>query len=48
MSKEEIAAELARLNKLLRARDGKVGYGQNVQAIKVRIAEIEAMTPDNG
>lgn len=45
MTSEETAAEIARLNRLLRAREGKSGYSANVTAIKARIAELEAL-PD--
>jgi hypothetical protein len=48
MTKEQITAETARVNALIRARDGKAGYRQNVEAMKARLAELQDMTPDNG
>lgn len=48
MTEEDRKLELDRLRTLLRAREGKTGYGQNVEAIKARIAEIEGMTPTDG
>lgn len=38
----DLAAEIARLQKLLRQRDGKSGYAQNVEAIKARLKELGA------
>ncbi len=46
MTEEQKAAELARLNRLLEARDGKLGYLQNVEAIKAEIVRIEAAPVD--
>ena len=41
MTPDERATELARLRRLLAARDGKAGYKANVEAIKIRIADLE-------
>lgn len=46
MTADEIAAEIARLNALIAARTGKNCYAQNIAAIKARIAELQAMTPE--
>lgn len=46
MTPDQIAAEIARLQTMLRAREGKAGYTANVAAIKARIAELQAMTPE--
>lgn len=43
MTAEDVAAELDRLNRLLAARDGKPGYKANCEAIRSRIAAIEAL-----
>jgi hypothetical protein len=45
---QAITDEIARAKALLKARDGKPGYSVNVQSIRARIAELEAMTPDDG
>lgn len=45
MTPDEIAAELDRLNGLIVAREHRDGYKANVEAIKARIAELEAMQP---
>jgi len=41
MSSSDNLIELARLQRLLTAREGKAGYKENVVAIKQRIAAIE-------
>lgn len=46
MTQEEKTAELAQLKRLLKAREGKSGYQQNVAAIKAEIARIEAIEPE--
>lgn len=47
MTQEEIAAELSRCKKLLKIREGRAGYTANVEAIKARMTELQAMTPDD-
>lgn len=42
LTPEQKAAEIKRLNALVRAREGKAGYSQNVAAIKARIEELSA------
>lgn len=47
MTQEQITAETARVGALLRAREGKLGYKQNVVAIKARLVELQDMTPED-
>lgn len=42
MTAQEQADRLEELNRLLRAREGKSGYSQNVQAIKAEIETVKA------
>ena len=42
LTPEQKVAEVKRLTALLRAREGKPGYTQNVAAIKARIEELSA------
>ena len=42
MADQDIAAEIARLEQLRKERQGKLGWGANVQAIEARIAELKA------
>lgn len=40
--------ELEQRREQLAAREGKPGYGENVKALKARIAELEAQIAGNG
>jgi hypothetical protein len=42
MTQEEKTAALDRLQRLMRARDGKAGYAQNIEAIKAQIELLKA------
>lgn len=42
MPDTDTAAELARLRAMLRTREGQPGYARNCEAIRKRIAELEA------
>lgn len=42
------AAEIVRLEALLRAREGKPGYAANVEAIKAQIAKLKEAAPADG
>lgn len=41
MTREELEAERADLQRKLKAREGLAGYTANIAAIKARLAEIE-------
>lgn len=46
MTDEEKAAEITRLKRMVRAREGMIGYKANVAEIRARIAELEAPEPE--
>ena len=41
MTRDEIAARIAELKRKLKARENMMGYGENVEAIRKAIANLE-------